>query len=61
VRRSRLLERGEEGLALRRRIDDVVVGAVQQQEAGAGALALVDGGIADRRGVEEGAAALHRG
>src|SRR5438874_1804509 len=42
---SGLVEGGPEGLRLRR-IDNIVVGAVDQQEAGAIAL---DGGVADRR------------
>src|SRR5215470_14195307 len=54
-----LLERGEEHLRLGLRIDDVVVGAVDQQKARAGILPLLDGRVAGRRGVEIEPAVLH--
>ena len=47
----------EKCAGLARRIDDVVVGAVDQQKP---QLVVIDGGIADRRGVEIDAPVLHR-
>src|SRR6516225_4922965 len=52
-----LIERHQERLRLRGRIDDVVVGAMHEQEA---RTALVDGGVAHRRGFEIDAPVLHR-
>src|SRR5262245_14747162 len=43
----------------RLRVDNVVIGAVDEQEARPGLLVLIDRGVADRRSVEIGAAALH--
>ena len=47
--KSGLRERGEEGAGLRRRIDNIIVGAVDEQEA---QRIVIDCGVADRRGVE---------
>ncbi len=55
--KSGLGERGEERAGLGRRIDDVVVGAVDEQKA---QLIVIDGRVTDRRGVEIDAAVLHR-
>src|SRR5215510_9898474 len=54
-----LLQRGQKCLRLRLRVDDVVIGAVDEQEARPRLLVLIDRGVADRRSVEIGAAALH--
>src|SRR4249920_519981 len=55
-----LLESGQEDLRLGLRVDDVVVGAVNEEKARPGLLVLFDGGVARRRGIEIGAAVLHR-
>src|SRR4051794_4684809 len=55
-----VLQRGQKRLRLRLRIDDVVMAAVQQQEACRGLLALVDGGVADRRRIEKRPPVLRR-
>src|SRR6478736_9845391 len=55
-----LLESGQEDLRLGLRVDDVVVGAVNEEKARPGLFVLFDGGVARRRGIEIGAAVLHR-
>src|SRR6185437_17002687 len=55
--KARLRQRGKESAGLRLGIDDVVVGAVDQQEA---QRVAIDRGVADGRGVEIDAAVLHR-
>src|SRR5262245_48453641 len=54
-----LLQRGQECLRLRLRVDNVVIGAVDEQASRPGLLVLIDRGVADLRSVEIGAAALH--
>src|SRR6516165_2927143 len=55
-KKTGLFERGQELLRLRRRVDDVVLAAIDQQETRA---VLIDRGIAQRRSLEEYPAADH--
>src|SRR4051794_11715074 len=59
-KKAGLFECGQEDLRLGLRVDDVVVGAVNEEKARPGLLVLFDGGVAGRRGIEIDTAVLHR-